>query len=66
MRKLFAMGKANYKKRELMDNEQDALLEYKELVGAHNAGKKKWYKKYLNRKYRRKDKMEEVEFDEEI
>lgn len=46
------MGKADYKKRELMDNEQDALLEYKELVGAHNAGKKKWYKKYLNRKYR--------------
>lgn len=60
------MGKADYKKRELMDNEQDALLEYKELVGAHNAGKKKWYKKYLNRKYRRKDKIEEAEFDEEI
>lgn len=57
MMKLFAIGKADYKKRELMDNEQDALLEYKELVGAHNAGKKKWYKKYLNRKYRRKDKM---------
>lgn len=35
------MGKADYKKRELMDNEQDALLEYKELVCAHNAGKKK-------------------------
>lgn len=60
------MGKADYKKRELMDNEQETLLEYKELVGAHNAGKKKWYKKYLNRKYRRKDKMEEAEFDEEI
>lgn len=59
------MGKADYKKRELMDNEQETLLEYKELVGAHNAGRKKWYK-YLNRKYRRKDKMEEVEFDEEI
>lgn len=35
------MGKADYKKRELMDNGQDALLEYKELVGVHNAGKKK-------------------------
>ena len=51
------MGKADYKKRELMDNEQDTLLKYKELVGAHNAGKKKWYKNYLNRKYRRKDKQ---------
>lgn len=60
------MGKADYKKRELINNEQETLLEYKELVGAHNAGKKKWYKKYLNRKHRRKDKMEEVEFDEEI
>lgn len=60
------MGKADYKKRELMNNEQETLLEHKELVGAHNAGKKKWYKKYLNRKHRRKDKMEEVEFDEEI
>ena len=38
------MGKADYKKRELMNNEQETLLEYKELVGAHNAGKKKWYK----------------------
>lgn len=36
------MGKADYKKRELMDNEQDALLEYKELVGAHNAGNLKY------------------------
>lgn len=38
------MDKADYKKRELMDNEQETLLEYNELVGAHNAGKKKWYK----------------------
>lgn len=64
------MGKADYKKRELMDNEQDALLEYKELVGAHNAGKKKWCKNYLNRKYRRKDKQffkrVKDESDEEI
>lgn len=49
------MGKADYKKRKLRDPQQDVLLEYKELGGGNRNGKK-WYKDYLNRKYRRKDK----------
>lgn len=64
------MGKADYKKRKLMEPWQNVLLEYKELVGAHNAGKKKYCKKRLNKKYRRKDKQSlkraKDEFDEEI
>lgn len=50
------MGKADYKKRKLKDPEQDTLLEYKEIDDANRNGKK-WYKNYLNRKYRRKDKQ---------
>jgi type III secretory pathway component EscR len=68
-RKLFVMGKADYKKRKLRDPQQDVLLEYKELGGGNRNGKK-WYKDYLNRKYRRKDKQffkrVEDESDEEI
>ena len=45
------------------------LLEYKEINDANRNGKK-WYKNYLNRKYRRKDKQffkrVEDESDEEI
>lgn len=68
-RKLFVMGKADYKKRELRDSEQDTLLEYKEIGGTNGNGKK-WCKNYLNRKYRRKDKQffkrVKDESDEEI
>jgi type III secretory pathway component EscR len=55
-RRLFVMGKADYKKRKLKDPEQDTLLEYKEINDTNRNGKK-WYKNYLNRKYRRKDKQ---------
>ena len=69
VRKLFVMGKADYKKRKLKDPEQDTLLEYKEINDANRNGKK-WYKNYLNRKYRRKDKQffkrVKDESDEEI
>lgn len=58
------MGKADYKKRKLRDKQQDNLIECKELHGAHNSGRKKWYKKYLNRKYRRKD-NKRIEREEE-
>lgn len=33
------MGKADYKKRELRDSEQDTLLEYKEIGGTNGNGK---------------------------
>ena len=62
-------SKADYKKRKLRDPQQDVLLEYKELSGGNRNGKK-WYKDYLNRKYRRKDKQffkrVKDESDEEI
>ena len=63
VRKLFAMKNNNYKKLPCRDNEKDLLDEMRSTYNPF-CGSKKWLKKYLQRKYRRKNKNVEIEEEE--